>query len=76
LAKTRFSWDHTFPDEGKSAGEQIVRWTQRRDDDLTLVGSKEDELLGRLQPGKSAEEVHREIELIEAPEITEEPPRV
>ena len=63
-------------DEGKSAGEQIVRWTQRRDDNLTLVVSKEDELLGRLQPGKSAEEVHREIELIEAPEITEESPRV
>jgi uncharacterized protein YjbJ (UPF0337 family) len=45
------------------------------DDDLTFAEGKEDELLGRLQQrlGKSREEVHQEIELIEAPEIREDP---
>ena len=47
------------------------------DDDLKFAEGKEEELLGRLQQrlGKSPEEIHKEIELIEGPEIIQEPPR-
>jgi uncharacterized protein YjbJ (UPF0337 family) len=47
------------------------------DDDLKFAEGKEEESLGRLQQrlGKSPEEIHKEIELIEGPEIIQEPPR-
>jgi uncharacterized protein YjbJ (UPF0337 family) len=59
-------------------GKLKQKYAQLTDDDLTFAEGKDEELLGRLQQrlGKSPEEIHREIELIEAPEITEEPPRV
>jgi uncharacterized protein YjbJ (UPF0337 family) len=56
-------------------GKLKQKYAELTDDDLTFAEGKEDELLGRLQQrlGKSREEVHQEIELIEAPEIREDP---
>lgn len=61
-------------------GKLKQKYAQLTDDDLAFVEGKEQEVLGRLQQrlGKSAEEVHREIELIEGPELIEDegvPPR-
>jgi uncharacterized protein YjbJ (UPF0337 family) len=58
-------------------GKLKQKYAQLTDDDLKFAEGKEEELLGRLQQrlGKSREEIHREIELVEGPEITEEPPR-
>lgn len=58
-------------------GKLKQKYAQLTDYDLTFAEGKEEELLGRLQQrlGKSPEEIHKEIELIEGPEIIEEPPR-
>jgi uncharacterized protein YjbJ (UPF0337 family) len=55
-------------------GKLKQKYAQLTDDDLAFAEGKEEELLGRLQQrlGKSREEVHREIELVEAPEITDD----
>jgi uncharacterized protein YjbJ (UPF0337 family) len=55
-------------------GKLKQKYAQLTDDDLIFAEGKEEELLGRLQQrlGKSREEVHREIELIEAPEISDD----
>jgi uncharacterized protein YjbJ (UPF0337 family) len=58
-------------------GKLKQKYAQLTDDDLKFAEGKEEELLGRLQQrlGKSPEEIHREIELVEGPEIIEERPR-
>jgi uncharacterized protein YjbJ (UPF0337 family) len=58
-------------------GKLKQKYAQLTDDDLKFAEGKEEELLGRLQQrlGKSPEEIHKEIELIEGPEIIDEPPR-
>jgi uncharacterized protein YjbJ (UPF0337 family) len=58
-------------------GKLKQKYAQLTDDDLKFAEGKEEELLGRLQQrlGKSPEEIHKEIELVEGPEIIEESPR-
>ena len=48
-------------------GRLKQKYAELTDDDLKFAEGKEEELLGRLQQrlGKSPEEIHKEIELIE-----------
>ena len=57
-------------------GRLNQKYAELTDDDPKFAEGKEEEL-GRLQQrlAKSPKEIHKEIELIEGPEIIQEPPR-